>query len=231
MDGKQTPPLDSSDFARQLRKIASDLWGKGGSIPEPTNAGQEKSDTPRTTPGQGKAAVPKPKKPELTIHNLWKTADETIDWTDALAHTNASDGLTSPVLWRFYHEKAEAVLAGNIKAYAEVLSKANPLGEMTRFADQITMKPVSADRVEVRYQTRENLMAEKEIYTAAVCLRMARDLFACLPVNEVNITALAGETPVMTVTYRRDQLYKRNFSFLDPIAFAKECGAQWPETD
>ena len=41
------------------------------------------------------------------IQNIWKTADETIDWTDALAHSTPTDGLTGPRMWTFIHKNAQ----------------------------------------------------------------------------------------------------------------------------
>ena len=214
---KNSLPVES-EFAKQLRKIAGDLWGK--------------------TEGAPVAAEPKPKKekpkkvvvdqPVIGIHNLWKTADETIDWTDALSHSLPSDGLADARLWRFFHEKAAAVLAGNLKAYAEVLKISNPLGELTEFADGITIQPAGADRLESSFTAKaEYLEGNPRQYCAAMSIRIARDLFACLPVEEVAVRALSDGKEIMAVTYRREQLLHRNFSFLDPEAFAGECGAEY----
>ena len=207
-----------NDLTRQLRKIAGDLWGAPG-----------REDDAVT-------AEPKPKKkapvrvvveqPAIGIDNLWMTADESIDWTDALGHSRPSDGLTDPRLWQFYHEKAANVLAGDVKAYADVLAKSNPLGELTAFAERIAIRPENADRLTVQCKCKaKELEARPEKYPAAMSIRIARDLFSCLPVSEVAVNMALGNEPVMTVTYRRDQLLHRNFTFLDPVAFAAECGA------
>ena len=217
-------PILENDFTRQLRKIAGDLWGSTG----------------KATGEDAVTAEPKPKKkaparvvveqPEIGIDNLWMTADESVDWTDALGHSMPSDGLTDPRMWRFYHEKAADVLAGNLKAYAEVLAKSNPLGELTSFADRIAIRPESPDRLVVTYACKEKELEKRpEKYPAAMSIRMARDLFSCLPVSEVTVNAVLKDQPVMTVTYRRDQLLHRNFTFLDPVAFAKECGAVYAD--
>ncbi|MBQ3278536.1 MAG: hypothetical protein IJG94_05180 [Clostridia bacterium] len=216
-ENKNSLPVES-EIAKQLRKIAGDLWGKTDTAPV--------------------AAEPKPKKekpkkvvvdqPVIGIGNLWKTADETIDWTDALSHSRPSDGLADARLWRFFHEKAAAVLAGDLKAYAEVLKISNPLGELTEFADDIRIQPVGAERLESRFTAKAEYLEKKpRAYCAAVSIRIARDLFACLPVEEVAVQALSDGKEIMNVTYRRDQLLHRNFSFLDPEAFAEECGAEY----
>ena len=45
-------------------------------------------------------------------------------------------------------DDAQKVLAGDLNAYTEVLQKANPLGELTEFAENITMQAQSPDRLE-----------------------------------------------------------------------------------
>ena len=212
------PAAEENDLLKKMRAIASDLW--------------------RETPDV--AAEPKPKaekparvvvrRPDIGIDNLWMTADETIDWTDALAHDYPADGLTNPRLWSFYHKQAEAVLSGDTKAYAEVLKKANPLGELTAFAEGISMRAPDADRAEAQFNCRAEYMepgAKK--YLSAMGVRIARDLLACLPVGEVGVKAVQDGKTVMEVTYRRDQMMHRNFSFLDPVKLTEECGARFTD--
>jgi len=219
-DDKYNLPLDN-DFTKQLRKIAGDLWGKADTAVE----------------AEPKPKKEKPKKvvvdqPPIGIHNLWKTADETIDWTDAMSHAMPSDGLTNPKAWRFFHEKAKDVLAGKTEAYSEVLKFSNPLGELVEFAEGISIRPASAERLECRFTAKEKYLEENpRKYCAAVSIRIARDLFACLPVEEVAVQVVSGEEEIMAVTYRREQLLHRNFNFLDPEVFAEECGAEYQLED
>ena len=58
-------------------------------------------------------------------------------------------------------------------------------------------------------------------------LRIARDLLACLPVEEVSVTGEDEGATVFNATYTRQQLLHRNFVFTDPVALAKECGAEF----
>ena len=209
-------PAETNDLLKKMRAITADLWG----------------ETP-DVPAEPKPKVEKParvvvKRPEIGIDNLWMTADETIDWTDALAHENPADGLTNIRLWSFYHKQAEAVLSGDTKAYAEVLKKANPLGELTAFAEGISMRAPDADRVEAQFNVRnEYLDAYGKTYLSAMGVRIARDLLACLPVSEVAVKAVQDGKTVMEVTYSREQLMHRNFSFLDPVKLTEECGAEF----
>ncbi|MBR6164606.1 MAG: hypothetical protein IKQ45_01605 [Clostridia bacterium] len=208
------PDTEQTELLKRMRAIASDLW----------RASPDVSAEPKPQPEKPARVVVR--QPEIGIHNLWMTADETIDWTDALGHEYPTDGLTNQRLWNFYHKQAKAVLSGDPKAYAEVLRKANPLGELTGFAEGISMRAPDSDRVEAEFHCKaEYLDAEGKKYLSAMGIRIARDLFACLPVGEVGVAASRNGIPVMQVSYRREQLMHRNFSFLDPVKLTEECGA------
>ena len=209
-------PADENELLKKMRSIASDLWRE---TPDATAEPKPRGEKP------ARVVV---HRPEIGIDNLWMTADETIDWTDALGHDYPSDGLTNARLWRFYHAQAEAVLDGDTKAYAEVLRKSNPLGELTGFAEGITMRAPSADRVEGHFNCRQEYMdGNEKKYLSAMGVRIARDLLACLPVDEVGVTAAHNGETVMEVTYRREDMMHRNFRFLDPVQLTEECGARF----
>lgn len=216
-DNKYTG-IDQNEFMKRMKAIASDLWG--GVVPT-----EEEKPAPAVQKDNAPAASEKTK---AGIQNIWKTADETIDWTDALAHSTPTDGLTGPRMWAFYHKNAQKVLEGDLNAYTEVLQKANPLGELTEFAENITMRAPSPDRLESNFICKkEQLEKNRKLYLAAMGLRIARDLLACLPVEEVSVTGENDGTIVFKATYTRQQLLHRNFVFTDPVALAKECGAEF----
>ncbi len=214
---------EQNDFMKKLKAIGSDLWGNGADIWHPDDGAEDAEKKPETS------RLPLKKKRTGGIDNIWKTADETVDWTDALAHSTPTDGLTGQKLWKFYHENAEKVLAGDLDTYAEVLRTANPLGELTHYAQGINMRAPSPDRLESTFICREELLREKgEQYLSAMGLRIARDLLACLPAREAAVTGEREDgTVVFRATYPREQLRHRNFSFLDPVDLAKECDAEF----
>lgn len=221
MADEQNLNANQLDLLKKLASIGSDLWG---GMPSAAYRPEEAREKPRTVlPEQ-----PEPVKKESAIRNLWKTADETVDWTDALAHSLPADGLTGRRLWAFYHKMAEKVLAGDLKAYTEVLKTSNPLGELTAYAEGINMRAPDPDRLESTFVCRQELVDEEgKLYPAAMGLRIARDLLACLPVNEVSVTAELDGKTVFSATYPRQKLLHRNFAFTDPIRFAEECGGEF----
>ena len=219
MAEQQNGNTNQLDILKKLAAIGSDLWGGTGEDDEYVEPEAEEKKT---------AFQPAQKKKDSGIRSLWKTADETVDWTDALAHDTPRDGLTGRRLWSFYHKMAEKVLAGDLEAYTEVLKTSNPLGELTAYAEGINMRVPSADRLESTFICRDELMEEnRKLYLAGMGLRIARDLLACLPANEVKVTALQDGKTVFSAVYPRQQLLHRNFVFIDPVKFAEECGAEF----
>lgn len=217
---EQNGTIDQNEFMKRMKAIASDLWG--GVMPD------EEAEDAVPAGNQPESPVRRPERKGTDLRNLWKTADETIDWTDALSHSTPTDGLTSQKSWNFYHKHAEGVLSGDLNAYTEVLQEANPLGELTDFAEGISMRAVSESRLESTFVCRqEHMQKNRKLYLSGMGLRIARDLLACLPVEEVAVTAEDEGTEVFCVTYTRQQLLHRNFAFTDPILLAKESGAEF----
>ena len=217
MTDRPNMSMDQNEFMKRMKEIANDFWG-----------GIAPVDNAESAPEEPKIAAQEPEKPKTGIESLWKTADETIDWTDALAHSTPTDGLTGPRLWSFYHKHAQKVLAGDLGAYTEVLQKANPLGELTDYAENIRMQALSPDRLESSFTCNAELLEQnRKLYLSAMGLRIARDLLACLPVEEIAVTGEHEGKTVFSAVYTRQQLLHRNFVFTDPVALAKECGAEF----
>ena len=222
------------ELLKKLQAIGSDFWGGAAS----GNSTREDNDTERknaekdrsgfTSAGQeqpGQTDVTG--RPAVTIENLWMTADETVDWTEALAHEWPADGLTRPALWQFYHEQAEKVLSGDVQAYAAVLRRINPLGDLTGYADGLTMRAPSAERLEGQFTCRGDYLKQYgKKYLAAMGLRIARDLLATLPVSEVGVTAYNEGRLVLEATYSRESLRHAAFRFTDPVALTEQCGGK-----
>ena len=210
--------MDPNEFMKRMKAIASDLWG---GAPAEEEAAEP---APRPKPAAQNVA----EKVKTGIQDIWKTADETIDWTDALAHNTPTDGLTGPKMWAFFHKYAQKVLDGDLNAYTEVLQKANPLGELTEYAEGITMQAPSAEKLESKFICKiEQMEKNRKLYLSAMGLRIARDLLACLPVEEVTVTGEDDGKEVFRATYPRQQLLHRNFVFIDPVKLAEELGAEF----
>ena len=118
------------------------------------------------------------------------------------------------------------LLSRDIRAYADVLKTVHPLGDLTDYAARMTLRAPDAERLECVFEcSRDALEKDGRRYLSALSLRIARDLFAALPVAEVYVQGFENGIRKIGVTYERKKMLKKNFSFIDPVAFAEECGA------
>ena len=192
---------------RGMSSIVSDLYG------EPANTATYKTaDTPAPA-----------KQPTLPpFRNLWKTADETIDWTDILVSPTPTDGLTPPEKWAVYHQHAAGVLKGDIAAYLAVLQYENPMDDLTPYVSALDVTTVDADALKSSFAVRSDLLeGSGQEYLCGMALRIARDLFAALPVLTVEVTATQEDAVLLTATFTRAQMNKVRFAFVDPVEFVK----------
>ncbi|MFO1458945.1 MAG: hypothetical protein U1G08_06010 [Verrucomicrobiota bacterium] len=146
---------------------------------------------------------------------------------------------------------AKQVLAGEASAYTEVIREFSPLGELSTLGSSITLrvhtpKLIECDLLvngrdviprEIKALTAAGSLSVKtmpkvrfhEIYQDYVCgcvLRVAREVFALLPVDTVIITAKMNaleestgddvETPILSVAVPRLTIGKLNFLKIDP---------------
>ena len=203
------------ELLKKLKNVGSDLWGVLGD----TGAAVSSDD--------GALPVPAAKKAPNPMDAIWKTADETIDWTEALLYTRPRDGLTGPKLWGFYHRMAEKVLEGDMEAYVEVLTTLNPLGDLTDYVNGMLLRAPGAERLECEFECRpEEIEKDARGYLGALSVRIARDLLAVLPVEEVHVLGRMNGNDQLDVTFRRSQMLKRKMAFLIPADFVEECGGR-----
>ena len=197
----------ADDIRCTLGSVAQDLWG-----------------TPRSAECADSAQPPAPVFPPFD--QLWSSVDETVDWMEMLAHDMPNDGLTTSAQWATYRRYAAQVLNGDPAAYLAVLKLADPLKDLTPWAEKFDTVCVSADMLRVTFTAiPELLQREGSRYPAGMSLRIARDLMALLPVLQVEVLTWCEDKPCMQVLFERSELQKVRFGFIDPVGFALQCGA------
>ena len=203
-----------------MADIVDDLWGQ----PPASAASEKASAAPRP-------AAPQPEFPPFT--QLWKVADETVDWTDALGRETPSDSLTDPATWALYRRYARPVLQGDTDAYLAVIEAMQPLEDLSAYALSFDVAAPSAELLEASFQALpvylDKPAAEARRYLAGMAVRVARDLFALLPVTRVSVTAMQGEKALLTANFDKSEMLKVRFAFIDPVAFTLACGGVFTE--
>nr|MBR4281493.1 hypothetical protein [Clostridia bacterium] len=198
---------------------------------------REVAELPEVTPVQpatpAPEAMPAPEKPALPpFEALWKTADEPIDWTEALASPTPTDGLTDPAKWALYHEQAASVLHGDMSAYKKVLAAANPTADLTPFVGALDVQAQDSETLRAVFTVRDALMADApRRYLSGMALRIARDLFAVLPVTAVTVEGRQEAQTLLTVSFERSEMNKVRFAFVEPVDFVTKCGGTFSAAD
>ncbi|MGN0792849.1 MAG: hypothetical protein ACI4MG_00065 [Aristaeellaceae bacterium] len=206
-------------------RLAAEL---GADSPIPSALPVSESAAPGEAPSETPVYAARPALPPFA--ELWKTADEAIDWTEALASSTPTDGLTSPEQWALYHQYAASVLHGDLTAYLTVLKAANPMADLMPYVAALDVSTVNADELRATFHVRADLMEEEpHRYLSGMALRIARDLLAVLPVSRVTVIGQQEEKAMLTVQFERPALNKVRFAFVDPEAFVGECGGAFAE--
>lgn len=207
-----------TDPLERLYDIVGDLWGT-----------MQSADAETAAPAAESQAAPRGYQQSFPPFDLfWRTADETVDWTEALAYASPQDSAVAPARWAFLHSQAERVLAGDTAAYVAVLQQSDPLGDLKPYAAGFDVQVESPDRITAAFQGLPRYLSapeqERRRYLCGISLRCARDLMALLPVCEAAITARHEDETLLTVVFTRQELQKVRFSVVDPVAFTEQCG-------
>lgn len=199
-----------------LSTIVDDLWGE---TPDPA--------APKPRP----VAPPQPEFPSFT--QLWKVADDTVDWTDALGRATPPDSLTDPEDWALYHRHAGKVLSGDTDTYLAVIEAMQPLGDLSAYAASFDIAAPSAEVLTASCQALPGYLEkpadEARRYLAGMAVRIARDLFALLPVTRVEVAMLHDGKTLLTVPFDKAEMLKVRFAFIDPVEFALSCGGAFTD--
>ncbi len=207
MPDRVTLHQNSAGMLSGMSAIVNDLWGPSASPAAPPKA-------PAFPP----------------FDQLWVRVDDTVDWTEALVRADPPDGLTPPDRWQLYRRYAQRVLSGDPDAYLDVLRAVAPLADLSPWAASFDVTAHSADHLAAAFQALAAPMAADEAearrYLCGMSLRIARDLFALLPVLSVAVEARQDDRTLLSVTFRKADLLRVRFAYVDPVAFVAQCGGR-----
>ena len=159
------------------------------------------------------------------------------------------------------------ILAGDIVAYKEAIEQVNPFSEISEIGSSIEFNVSSRDFIDItlnvnsseaipseeKSQLKSGKLSVKEMpkakfyelyqdYVCSCVLRVAREIFALLPLEKALITAVAAllntktgylETqPILSVLIPKETLYRLNFESIDPSDSMKnfKCNMSFKKT-
>ncbi len=153
--------------------------------------------------------------------------------------------------WKNLNLLSQRILAGDIDAYFEVINEMNPLDDLLEYGSDFEFGADISSTMEVEFRvkseqivptfsmalTQTGKLSKKELTKTAHCglvqdyvcscaIRIARDMFALLPLTIVVVHAvdniLNSETghhedaTILSVVFERDTLNRLNFADIDP---------------
>lgn len=163
------------------------------------------------------------------VKSIHKNSDDSIDWTEVLVCDEAPDEAYNQELWRYYHQIAPKILSGDIDSYLQLIYDINPLDDLLDYGSEFEFGTDDSKKIVVEFdvnikalsqfkstettQEYNNLLQD---YICSVCIRIARDMFALLPVSKTIVHATINGETVISVDFGRTQLNKLKFGFIDP---------------
>ena len=117
------------------------------------------------------------------------------------------------------------MLSGDTAAYLGVLKAVDPMRDLAPYTSSLSVATRDADVMLATFAVRDDLLdSDGEHYLCGLSLRIARDLFATLPVTHVIVTATQKEQPIKRVDFPRSAMQNARFQFVDPVTFVGQLG-------
>ena len=177
-----------------------------------------------------KSAVKKQVKRQINVASLvaiHKLADKVIDWKKVSESPVAPEGYDQRK-WAYFYSLAPDVLNGDIDTYLKLIYEVNPLDDLIDYGDNFEFGTDDPDRMEVEFVINDELLEESrqtltarefnlllQDFVCSMALRIARDVFALLPVHHTVVHVVMGDSDIFSVDFVRDSMDKIHFDYID----------------
>ncbi|MCQ2531578.1 MAG: DUF4236 domain-containing protein [Saccharofermentans sp.] len=189
-----------------------------------------------------------------SIKSVHKVSDGLIDWTalkNGEVPSTIIKGSEEHKEWLALQEFSDKILAGDIDSYLEVVAEVKPFDDLLEFGSNFQVGTDDPTKLEVEFGvmadevvpkvalslTAKGEVSEKELSKTAYCdllqdyvcsttIRIARDAFALLPVQEVIVhavdkvlntaTGFEDEMTLLSVKFDRETVMALNLGLVDP---------------
>lgn len=164
-----------------------------------------------------------------SLKSIHKASDDSIDWTEVLVSPVAPDETYNQQMWSYYHSVSSKILAGDIDTYLQLIYEVNPLDDLLMYGSNYEFGTDDAKKIEVEFNVNVNALAEAkrtmsnseynlllQDYVCSVCIRIARDMFALLPIRNTIVHSVLDGKTILSVDFDRQSLSKVKFGYIDP---------------
>ena len=164
-----------------------------------------------------------------SLKSIHKASDDSIDWTEVLVSPIAPDEMYNQQMWEYYHGVASKILTGDIDTYLQLIYEVNPLDDLLMYGSNYEFGTDDPKKIEVEFDVNINALSEArrklsneeynlllQDYVCSVCIRIARDMFALLPIRNTIVHAVLDGKTIVSVDFDRQNLSKVRFGYIDP---------------
>lgn len=164
-----------------------------------------------------------------SLKSIHKSSDDSIDWTEVLVSPFPPGDSYNQGMWQYYHSMASKVLSGDIDAYLQLIYEVNPLDDLLTYGGNFEFGTDDPHKIEVEFTVNENCLSTSKSqmntieynsllqdFICSVCIRIARDMFALLPITHAIVHASLNNQTVISVDFDRTNLAKVKFGYVDP---------------
>lgn len=170
--------------------------------------------------------------------DIHKITDDVIDWTEVMVNPCPPDDSYDAELWTYFHNVSAKVLSGDIDTYLQVINDINPLNDLLDYGTGFEFGTDSPLKMEVEFQINSDNInmpknsTEYQDYVCSVAIRIARDIFALLPVQKVIVHATNNGEDILSVCFDKETFSDLKFSFIDPSNVLRnfKCNMNYTES-
>lgn len=154
--------------------------------------------------------------------DIHKITDDVIDWAEVMVNPCPPDDSYDAELWEYFHGVSAKILSGDIDTYLQVINDINPLNDLLDYGTGFEFGTDSHLKMEVEFQINSNYIdmpnnsTEYQDYVCSVAIRVARDIFALLPVQNVIVHATNSGNDILSVRFDKKTFSELKFNFIDP---------------
>lgn len=163
------------------------------------------------------------------LKSIHKTVDDSVDWTEVLVSPLAPADSYNQEMWTYYHDIAPKILSGEIDSYLQLIYEVNPLDDLLAYGSGFEFGTDDPKKIEVEFSVNERALQKirdtlnrteyndlLQDFVCSVCIRIARDMFALLPVNYTVVHAILDGKTILSVNFDRKTLSTIKFGYIDP---------------
>ena len=164
-----------------------------------------------------------------SLKSIHSVSDSVIDWKKINESPTPPDDSYDARVWAYYYSIAPKVLGGDIDTYLRLISELNPLDDLLDYGDSFEFGTDVPEKIEVEFVINSDALTDSkktldvrsynlllQDFVCSVSLRVARDMFALLPVKNTVVHVVLEDKTIFSVDFDREKLSKINFGFIDP---------------